>query len=71
MDYVFVTHDRGLEPSPLDFGLLAISLLELSSLPKFELPEVVTSRKGLSDGWCDSHNQINGLDPILSYPFTA
>jgi hypothetical protein len=45
MDYVFVTHDWGLEPSPLDFSLWMISLLESSSLPKFKLPEVVTSRK--------------------------
>jgi hypothetical protein len=41
--YVFVTHDRGLEPSPLDFGLWAFYLS--SNLLEFQLPEVVTSYK--------------------------
>jgi hypothetical protein len=47
---VFITCDRGLETCPPDFDLQENSLLESSSIPKFKLPEVVTSHKDLSNG---------------------
>jgi hypothetical protein len=41
--YVFVTHDRGIEPIPPDVILQAFSLS--SNLLEFQLPEVVTYNK--------------------------